>query len=149
MKPSLCVGLLAVSLSGSVARAESLPSFHVPSCSYRATHIVVVKTEAGAEGKFQVVESWKGDQRQGSVLKVPALAKDAKGEMVLFLRRDPRAAAGDGWKGASIFDDLRTSVVWLDGEKVTAVEQPINPGPAYITTIPAAETRKELKKVVF
>jgi hypothetical protein len=148
MKHSVGGGLLVALLCGSTVRAELLPTFHAGSCAYQATHIVVVKTEVAAKGEFVVVESWKGDLKKGSYLKIAALAKEAKGEMVLFLRRDPKRPADDPWQKASFFD-WQTSVVWLNGDKVTAVDQPRNPGPAFVTTLPFMETRKAFKDLVF
>ena len=86
MKLSFSGALLAVVSFAPALHAETLPEFHVGTCSYKATHIVMVKTEAAAQGKFRVVESWKGDLQKGAVLKLPALAKEGRGEMVLFLR---------------------------------------------------------------
>jgi hypothetical protein len=147
MKPSLPIGLLAALLCGSIVRAETLPTFHPRSCSYDATHIVLVKTEAAEKGQFRVVESWKGNLEKDSLLELPALAKDAKGEMVLFLRRDAKRPAKDQWQSAQR-DGWELSVVWLDGDKVTAVQQPRNPGPAFVTTLDWAPTRKEFKDTI-
>jgi hypothetical protein len=145
MKLSFHMGLLVALLCGAAVHAESLPTFHLGSCTHEATHIVVVKTETPSGGEFRVLGSWKGDLEKGSLLKLPALAKDARGEMVLFLRHDPKRAADDQWQSASIFKDWQTSVAWLDGDKVTTIQQPRNPGPAYATTWPEMESRKELK----
>jgi hypothetical protein len=108
--------LFVILLGSSTLRAEELPTFHPRSTTRDATHIVVVKTEG--EGKFQVLESWKGDLKKGTVLQLPALAKDGKGEMVLFMKGGP-----ERWQAGSVFG-WQTSVAWFDGEKVLAVTQP-------------------------
>lgn len=130
MRPTRFVALLVTLVALAPARAETLPRFHPPSCSYEATHIVVVKTQDGGEGKFRVVEPWKGDLKADADLTIPALAKEAKGDMVLFLRRDPTDAANP-WRPASVFG-WKTSVAWLDGETVSVVQQLMNPGPAEV-----------------
>jgi hypothetical protein len=143
MKRALCAALFVALLCVSLVRAEVQPTFGV-ALSYDATHIVLVKTVVAEEGKFLVVESWKGNLKKDSVLKLPVLAKEAKGEMVLFLRRN-----GDEWQPASRLFGWRISVVWLNGGKATAVQQPRNPGPAYVTTIPETPSRQALKDEVF
>jgi hypothetical protein len=62
--PALLILLATTSL-----RAETLPTFHPASCSRKATHIVVVKTHDGGEGKFSVGRKRKGTAaifRQGN-----------------------------------------------------------------------------------
>jgi hypothetical protein len=128
--------------------AESLPTFHPATSSYRATHIVLVETESGNEGKFRVVESWKGDLKKDATLTIPGLAKDAKGQMVLFLRQNPKKPGADQWQPTGIGKDWKVSVVWIDGDTVSAVDQPENPGPAFIQPIPYIKSRGALKEIV-
>src|SRR4051794_15030124 len=147
MRRSWPVALVVVWFAGPAARAESLPTFHPGTCSYRATHIVLVKTEDGGAGKFPVVESGKGGLEKDAAFPIPALAKDAKGEMVLFLRRDPKEAANP-WRPAGVFREWRTSVAWLDGDTVSAVEQLENPGPAEVQPLEYIKSRKAFREVV-
>jgi hypothetical protein len=125
--------------------AETLPTFHVATSAYRASHIVLVKCDA--EGKFHVVESWKGELKKDSTITIPELAKDAKGEMVLFLLHDAKSKEKP-WRPTGIGDDWRVSVVWLDGDTVLAVDQQENPGPAEIVPIAYIKSRKAFKQIV-
>jgi hypothetical protein len=76
-----------------------------------------------------------------------APAKEATGDMVLFLRRDPTDAANP-WRPASIFKEWPTSVAWLDGDTVSAVEQFINPGPAEVLPLEYVKSRKAFRALV-
>lgn len=129
-------------------RAEILPRFHVASSSYKASHIVHVRTVKDGEGVFRVQESWKGDLKKDDELKIPGLAKDAKGEMVLFLLRDPKKSEAERWQPTGIGRSWDVSVVWFDGDTVSAVDQPNNPGPALIKPIDYIKSRKMLKETV-
>lgn len=139
---------LVTFLATPLVHAESLPTFHPGSSSYKATHIVLVDTEPGGEGEFRVIESWKGDLKKDATLTIPGLAKDAKGQMVLFVRQDPTKSGADQWRPTGIGKDWKVSVVWIDGDTVSAVDQPENPGPAYIQPLPYIKTRAMLKEVV-
>jgi hypothetical protein len=55
-------------------RAGIRPSFLLVDCSWSATHVVVVSQGEKLDGNFQVVESWKGDLKKGSRLKIKELA---------------------------------------------------------------------------
>jgi hypothetical protein len=147
MRRARLAALVAALAAAAAGRAESLPTFRPGSCSYRATHIVVVKAQDGGEGMFRVVESWKGDLKKDAPLHIPALARDAKGEMVLFLRRDP-ADAANPWRPAGIFKEWHTSVAWLDGDTVSAVEQFLNPGPAEVRPLDYVKSRKAFRELV-
>jgi hypothetical protein len=48
------------------------PSFSLSSCSWSATHVVLVQTTP-EDGAFSVVESWKGDLKPGDSLEIPEL----------------------------------------------------------------------------
>lgn len=71
--------LLAVS---SAVVAGIRPSFSPEGCSWRASDIVVVTEGSQIDGKFQVLETWKGDLKPGETISVPELAqfkeKDAR-----------------------------------------------------------------------
>ena len=57
------------------------PSFRLDSCTWDATHIVLVA--ATSEGDvFSVVESWKGDLKTGDTLKVPELKPDSDAVLI-------------------------------------------------------------------
>jgi hypothetical protein len=147
MRTKLTTALAAL-LATSFVRAETLPTFHPASSSYKATHIVLVETEPGGEGKFRVIESWKGDLKKDATLTIPGLAKDAKGQMVLFVRHDPKKTGADQWQPTGIGKDWTISVVWIEGDTVSAVDQPDNPGPAFVQPLPYIKTRAMLKEVV-
>jgi hypothetical protein len=51
------------------------PSFDLDGCSWKATHVVLVKTTS-RDGVFSVVKSWKGDLKPGESLEVPELKPD-------------------------------------------------------------------------
>jgi hypothetical protein len=154
----LCLALVANLLGPPAARAEILPTFAV-GIARDATDVVLVRTVAvpdnappegrdpysppREEARFEVVEPWKGKLKKGDGLSIAGLGCEAKGEMVLFLRRN-----GATWLPASDFGGWRTSVAWLNGDKVAAVQQPINPGPAYVTAIPDVPSRQALKEEV-
>jgi hypothetical protein len=82
------------------------------------------------------------------VVTIPGLATDAKGDMVLFLGRDPNPKAAEPWKPVGLGTEWRVSVVWFEGEKVLAVDQPFNPGPAEVTQMRSVKSRKEFKQVI-
>ena len=58
--------------------------------------------------------------------------------MVLFLRsrgdsevsRSTDANAAEKWRPADVFDKMKTSTAWIDGEQVYGFQQLINPGPS-------------------
>jgi hypothetical protein len=65
--------------------------------------------------------------------------------MILFLRRQA------GWfepTWAPCLFGWQTSVVWLDGDTVSAVQQFENPGPAEVAPLEGARTSKEFRAVV-
>ena len=70
-----CVSFLAECLILGVAiplYAVIRPTFDLDSCSWNATHIVLVQTTAN-DVVFSVVESWKGDLQPGESLELPEL----------------------------------------------------------------------------
>jgi len=51
------------------------PSFDLDDCSWKATHVVLVKTTS-TDGVFSVVKSWKGNLKPGDSLEVAELKPD-------------------------------------------------------------------------
>jgi hypothetical protein len=144
------LSLLAVTLVPVAASGETLPDFDPHTCTWRATHIVVV------EGT-KVVESWKGDLKVGqelptgadrfAKLPVPDFYPEREGAKppvvsgktrVLFMAYLPvwdDVAKKPDWTEADsagrTFNAVTAvaSVAWLEGDKVYGVSQYINPGP--------------------
>lgn len=140
--------LMSVFVVWGSARAEILPSFH-PACVYGATHIVIVQAVSPEEGRFRVLETWKGDKQKNDAITVPGLAKIAKGEMVLFLCRRPEPVqSGDEWESAN-FSDWRSSVAWIDRDEVSVLQQKMNPGPTCVAPLTHYETRARFKELIF
>src|SRR5206468_844470 len=73
MTARLLLPLLALILP-TTATAAIRPSFHLDTCSWRATHVVVVSEGETIDGAVTVLESWVGDLRPGDTLAVPELA---------------------------------------------------------------------------
>ena len=69
-------GLMILSMMVAMPLDASFwPSFDLDGCTWRATHVVLVKTTS-ADGVFSVVKSWKGDLKPGDSLEVPGLKPD-------------------------------------------------------------------------
>lgn len=79
--------------------------------------------------------------------------------IVLFLRQDrqPAPAPGDSpitekseWQPADLFNEIRSSVIWLDGTKLYVFTQWMNPGPSLISnwnnSLPSVRAR--VKEVI-
>lgn len=128
-----------------VAIGEIRPVFG-SSCAARATDILVVETQAGNEGTFQVVEVWHGPLKKDAVVTVPGLAEVAEGKMVLFLISDSKKRQAEDWKPTAL--NFQTSVVWVNGDEFTAIQQPHSRGPAYKTTIGYLPTVDALRERV-
>ena len=136
---------LALALTANLTFAETLPEFRAP-CR-KATHIAVVQTMSAQEGKFVVLDVWKGDLEQQASLVIPDMSELAKGKMILFLCQEKSVEHNSIiWKPAGF--DFRTSVVWIKDGEVTSVQQPCNPGPAYVTTMPWAKNVEDLAGLV-
>lgn len=114
------------------AVGEVLPVFG-SGCAARATDILVVETLSADEGTFQTVEVWHGPLKKDAIVTVPGLAEVAEGKMVLFLISDSEQRRTEDWEPAAL--SFKTSVVWVNGDEFTAIQQPRNPGPAYKTKI--------------
>jgi len=161
---ALRVSLLSLLISGLVhsALAGIRPFFLLDYCSWHATDIVVVEVMP-EPGVFRVVESWKGDLEPGSPVDLPQLQPiaDAKeissypqrfdeirpaglneqipaqavgSHLVLFLKKEPDASSKK-WRPAAFFNEMKSSVVWMDGGQIYGFRQVINPGPSILVTL--------------
>lgn len=156
----------------SVINGGIRPSFSLQSCSWNATDIVLATEGEVIDGKFQVLEVWKGTLKIGNKISVPELAAFAPktnrtvssgrryndwsgfklegsavvsgAKMVLFLKRGPEKP--ETWQSASIDNDLSVSVVWIEQHQTYAIRQIENPGPSVLTELRQSEA--ELKKEV-
>jgi hypothetical protein len=73
--PVLAGLLILLTIVAILVDAGFLPSLALDSCSWNATHVVLVKTTSN-DGVFSVVKSWKGDVKPGDTLEVPGLKSD-------------------------------------------------------------------------
>jgi hypothetical protein len=157
------VGCLVLLASGVIPVDASIrQSFSLDSCTWNATHIVLVQTTA-KDGLFSVVESWKGDLKPGEPLEVPELRPDENAvpisnykigiseriprqpggsRMILFLKRrgeggaaSPSEAIGTGmqWEPASAWGGIKVSALWIDGGKAFCFQQQEYPGPSALS----------------
>lgn len=167
---ALVIGTFAL---GSSAHAEVRPSFDLQSCTWHATHIVEVFQGMNRNGILTVNSSWKGDLRNGEVLKFSELRQFAPEDqrkvfvfdkpkfppkrathvsglrMVLFLRKNANAGREPmqaPWQGTSWGPDIATSLAWLDGGEAFAYIQFTNPGDRVI--LPLDMTEKQFKDKV-
>lgn len=143
--------VVAMALWASPGRAggpasEIRPSFDLEDLSWLASHIVVAEA---VDGKFRVVDSWKGDLAPDEILNIrrleqmftPSSARKierifggndgpehvSNRRMVLFLvGTGPRF--GRVWRHAHRWGDFGVSVAWIEGKDVYAKVQVINPG---------------------
>jgi len=163
----LLLPLLALIVTSAEATAAIRPSFHLDSCSWRATHIVVVTEGATIDGNVEVLESWAGDLRPGDKLTIPELAafvpekaraiapafggKKADqpthvtgSRMVLFLVLADEPGKPK-WRAADpVWKAIGVSMVWIEGGMGYALEQRINPGPSEL--VAQDMTERELKR---
>ena len=133
------------------------PSFSVDFSSWDATHIVVV-TPVSDDGKFQVLESWKGDLLPGATILVPELKPDAESKsvdecvneigahtftgctsvpiafpgskIVLYLGNTEKPGKPGEWAASNFMGDMKASVAWIQGGDAYGFSQFINPGPS-------------------
>jgi hypothetical protein len=145
--------LVVLALLATLARAELGPSFYVDGLTWRATHIVIVRTN-GEGGKVETIESLLGDFAPGETVPVEGLAK-YHGRRTHELGRGPRTAitgarvllflrrTGGTWEPADEHGGLHVSAAWIEGERVYANRQVLRPGPAVLTSLGATE--KELR----
>lgn len=139
-----------------VCSAAIRPSFEIRRAAWHATDIVLVRAES-IGGQFTVIETMKGDLKPGDNLTIPTLKPDgnarslasypikyfysdrdpntripkqaAGDRMFLFLRRQENDKLGE-WIGASGWDDLKSSTVWIDRGQSYCFIQVMNPGPS-------------------
>ncbi len=153
---------------GSVASAEIRPTFSLH-LAYRASDIVVVSEGEEIDGILRVLQTLKGDLAEGATLTIPELAAYHSPEMrkvkhwpsdqakemtvscsrmVLFLKKGPKRDNDHGvWEPAG-FSDISVSTVWIENDKVYGIEQPRNPGPAFLTRIPYLKDEADLMSSV-
>jgi hypothetical protein len=141
------------------------PSFMLDYSSWHSTDIILV-TATAVGGKFEVIESWKGDLHPGDEVAIPELKPKANANpvwlypddslfteatisseipkqlagsrLVLFLKRMspiPKSAATSKharpqWVASNLFNDMKSSVVWIDGSQLYRFIQTTNPGPS-------------------
>ena len=159
------ISLLAVS----TALAISPPSFHLDSCAYHATEIVVAAQEPGSEGKLVVLESWKGSLTRGTRFTLPDFppapmeAWDIRfytahqhvtitgTRIVLFLKPAANKSAGQ-WVGVndelSRNGPLPLSIVWIEaGEAYTYRDSSVGGG-YFESTLTEAQLKKIVQEVL-
>jgi hypothetical protein len=138
------------------------PSFDWRGLSWNSSAIVVV-TEAGRSGLFNVTETWKGKLTPGELIEVPGMiafqTRTARAipnstelgntfvttsRLVLFLKQS--GSAGDGnpdaastWIEASKFGGMMVSFAWLEGSDAFAYVQRMNPGETLLTSLGMSE----------
>jgi hypothetical protein len=80
------------------------------------------------------------DDASGPSLQIPRQPPGSR--MVLFLKRG-RSTGPERrveWSPSNVFDDFKTSVVWIDGERVYAFRQLMNPGPSALEFLDVSES---------
>ena len=132
---------------------------------WTATDIVVATEGAEVDGRFTVLERWKGEAKPGDEIVLPDLAEFAPAEsrriyefgtkptnavvtgdrMILFLVRDTAADAQQApgvAKTVSYYksEGFEISVAWVEDGDVFAIQQIINPGPSVLTRLGSNET---------
>ena len=80
------VFLLVASIS---TLAAIRPSFHLEGSSWRATDIVVVTEDKQIDGKFKILETWKGDLKTGETISIA--------EMEEFKNKEARLIHSYSW----------------------------------------------------
>jgi len=168
--------LVAVALAASPARAGIRPSFYLDYSVWKATHIVLATEGDRIDGRFEVIESWKGDLEPGARVRVPELAVFADegsrrigtagdraarhvtgARMVLFLVRPE--LPGDGarhgakpsaWLPASYagYGGFEVSVAWIEDGTAYAFVQVMNPGPSVLISV-GTEAKMEARVRAF
>jgi hypothetical protein len=159
-RPALLAAITCLLLLAGQVRAELIPSFDLTYSAWHATHIVV------ADDKGAVLESWAGDLKPGDKVpigdfRLPAELKVSRWaelgspnkaktpahvptrRVVLFLLKEGAKAA---WQPAAMYGQYDISTAWIQGGKVYALQQFINPGP--LELLPIAESEATFKKQV-
>lgn len=147
--------VLLLILTPQAVDAAIRPSFSERYSAWHATDVIVV------DGKGTVLETWKGNLKPGDMLALAPLQvpkdeviswrfRDKSKEdpervtgarTVLFLKRQ-----GNDLTPASRFGGMNVSVVWIEGVRLFAFRQVINPGPTRL--VPLGLSEKELKAAV-
>jgi hypothetical protein len=151
-------------LAASWAFAAVRPSFRLDYSSWHATDIVEV-TPLSDGGKFQVLESWKGDLVPGAPISVPELkpAADSRPidecvkaglstpfgntctsvpivspgtKLVLYLGDFEKPATPGKWTPSDTMGDMKASVVWIDNGDAYSFVQIFNPGGSVFVQAP-------------
>jgi len=91
-------------------------------------------------------KSWSGAVAGGVTEMIPRLPIGSR--MILFLKseeRQPPTSKSDKkeyfWKPADIFGDMKTSVLWIDGDHFYQFTQLMNPGPSIFFEFPGSEQK--------
>jgi hypothetical protein len=164
--------------SGVPSTAEAIirPSFSLDSCTWEASHIVVVTEGDKIDGVIEVLECWKGDLNKGDRLNVPELAEFAPKDkrkvsprlladdktglpthvtcqrMVLFLvkKQAPDQPAKVVWGPVGMWKQMKVSAAWIEKGRVFAFAQQINPGPSLLIPWDMAERafRSRIREIV-
>jgi hypothetical protein len=156
------LGLLIFLFCISESHAGMRPSFSLEYSAWNATHIVIAAEGEEIDGKLEILEPLKGDLGAGEMIFLNQLAglktensrqicedwnlkssgKFVSGSrMILFLRKDNDSK--EIWKPTDLFDELKTSVMWIENDKAYAFEQIANPGPSLL--IDLGQTESEVK----
>lgn len=142
-------------LAASSAFAAFRPSFKLDYSSWHATDIVVV-TPLSNDGRFQVLESWKGDLLPGAPVSVPDLKRAANSrpidecvreaiavpshwcesvpivspgtKLVLYLGDFEKPAPPGKWGPSDIIGDMKASAAWIYSGDAYSFVQIMNPG---------------------
>ncbi|MEZ5979654.1 MAG: hypothetical protein R3F34_15755 [Planctomycetota bacterium] len=143
-------------------RAAIRPGFEPCESAWRASDVVVVTEGDAIDGRFDVLEVWRGTLEPGAEVEFPVLAAFADAEkrlvrslerrpdreradlvstvtgarMVLFLARDD---AGELVLADSWAVEGEQSVAWIEGGRVFARRQLENPGPSVVTDFGTTE----------
>ena len=135
------------------------PSFYLENLALQAPDIVVVTQSEKLDGRFMVIEVWKGDLKSGDWVIVPELTVFASDEsrvihrwprdagtnltthvsglrMSLFLRK----TASGSWESTDKFGGIKTSVAWIEQSQTYAFVQEMNPGPSLLVPLRLSES---------
>lgn len=155
----------------SQAFAAIRPSFLLEDSAWNATEIVVATEGVAIDGKLQILEVWKGGLRIGgnlSVSEMAAFAPESKravstvfeqknekpavyvtgSRLVLFLKKPMKDF--EKWQPVNFFNDMNSSVVWIEQDKAYSFLQVMNPGPSALTLLhlSAEEMRTQTDKIL-
>ncbi len=135
------------------------PSFYLEDLAWQASDIVVVSQSEKLDGRFMVIDTWKGDLKSGNTVIVPELTAFASDEsrlmhrwprdagtnlnthvsgsrMSLFLKK----ATSGSWESTDKFGGMKTSVAWIEQSQAYAFVQEKNPGPSLLVPLHLSES---------